>query len=155
MRFFAFPIQPSIELLRADEGEEKPKFRTTVCVLWFPSSPRFECWNITRICVMPSCPARPGISYWLFPIVSSRFLRICLQICKGQININYMLNICHSTSFGWGQAGGVAWSTPLISITLTNHNLSHFTGRNMLVLSLGATRKESKNWKQKGPDFYC
>lgn len=156
MRFFAFPIHPTMELLRANEEEEKPKFRTTVCILWFPSpSILFECWNITRICVMPPCPTRPGISYWLLPIVSSRFLRICLRICKGQININYILNIHHSICFGWGRQEGSCMKHSADFHHITNHNLSHSTGRNMLFLSLGATRKESKNWKQKGPDFYC
>lgn len=121
MRFFCLSNWPlPAELPRAKEGEEQPKFITTVYILWYPPPPlhSHECWNHNQnLCHAPMtfCQTRYYLLAFTHTLVSSPFLRICFWIHKGQININHTFA---TFVLAGGRQRAVAWSTDLISITL-------------------------------------
>lgn len=121
MRFFCLSNPPlPAELPRAKEwGEEEPKVGTAVCVLRFFPLRSHECWNHSqnlRNAPVP-LPTRYCLAALTHTLVSSRLLRICLQVWR--VRLTPTPHLLHLFWLGAGRAGGaVAWSTRPISITL-------------------------------------
>lgn len=101
----AFPISPSLQKFREPEQGRKPKFRTTVRRLLIFSPPFSKVLKPQVQCVQwYSLPSLCHIRYYLLAfsthiLVPSRFLRICLWICKAQ----YQSHTRHDICFSWGQ----------------------------------------------------
>lgn len=129
---------------RAKEGQEEPKFRTTVWILWFYPLHSCECWNHDKdLCNTPLSTASLSIIYLPLPRLLHpwEFWGFALGFVRVKPGSSTHL----PPRFSWGRQGGTA--ALLIYIT------THFTGRKMLFLSLGATRKESKELEAERSKF--
>lgn len=157
--FFAFPVHPSprnfqlrifcdpkgiLGFWESQRGAGRAQIQNHCWILWFYPLHSRECWNHDEdLCNTPLSTASPSIIYLPLPRLLHpwEFWGFALGFVRVKPGSSTHL----PPRFGWGRQGGTA--ALLIYIT------THFTGRKMLFLSLGATRKESKELEAERSKF--